>query len=404
MAHRVVITGQGAVSALGMTADDVVTAMLNGECAITQMEFADVDRLSVQIGAQIKGFDPNTRFTRSEQALYDPFTQYALIAAGEAMAQSGLVLDEELSLQTGVVLGSAGGGLQTQDQNYKTVYEDGKNRVHPFVVPRLMMNAASSHVSMTFGAKGPCFTVSTACASSNHAMGQAFNMVRSGMAKAMLTGGSDSMLCFGGIKAWEGLRVLSPDGCRPFCETRNGMVQGEGAAVFVFEEFEHAKARGANILAEVAGFSMTADAAEIVVPNVEGAARAMAASVKDAGLNADQIGYVNAHGTATAVNDKTEVAALRSAFGIASESMAISSTKSMHGHVMGGTGAIELLSCIAAVKDGVLAPTVNVRKLDSDCNVDVIANSARETPVEAVISNAFAFGGLNAVITLKRMS
>ncbi|MDA9789455.1 beta-ketoacyl-[acyl-carrier-protein] synthase family protein [Amylibacter sp.] len=402
MSHRVVITGQGAFCALGQTADSVVSAMMNGECAIDRLEIPDVDRLAVQIGAQIKGYDPTAQFTRSEIALYDPFTQYALIAAQEAVAQSGLELSDQLALQTGVVLGSAGGGLQTQDQSYKAVYEDGKNRVHPFVVPRLMMNAASSHVSMAHGAKGPCFTVATACASSNHAMGQAFQIVRSGMAKVMLTGGSDSMLCFGGIKAWEGLRVLSPDGCRPFCATRNGMVQGEGAAVFVFEEFEHAKARGATILAEVAGFSMTADAADIVVPNEEGAARAMAASVRDAGLTGDQIGYVNAHGTATAVNDKTEVAALRSAFGEAANGMAVSSTKSMHGHIMGGTGAVELLSCIAAVKDGVLAPTVNVQDLDPACDLDIVMNAARDTPVDAAISNAFAFGGLNAVITLKR--
>lgn len=402
MTNRVVITGQGAFCALGATAENVIAAMLNGTCAIGQMDFPDVDRLSVQIGAQIKGYDANARFTRSEQALYDPFTQYALIAAEQAMAQSGLTLSDELSLQTGVVLGSAGGGLQTQDQNYKTVYEVGKNRVHPFVVPRLMMNAASSHVSMAHGAKGPCFTVSTACASSNHAMGQAFQMVRSGGAKVMITGGSDSMLCFGGIKAWEGLRVLSPDGCRPFCETRNGMVQGEGAAVFVFEDRDHAMARGATILAEVAGFSMTADAADIVVPSVEGAARAMVASVADAELNADQIGFVNAHGTATAVNDKTEVAALRAAFGPAAEQMAVTSTKSMHGHVMGGTGAVELLSCIAAVNDGVLAPTVNMQTQDTACDLDIVANTAREKTIEAAISNAFAFGGLNAVITLKR--
>ncbi|MEJ6708389.1 MAG: beta-ketoacyl-[acyl-carrier-protein] synthase family protein [Amylibacter sp.] len=404
MSRRVVITGQGAFCALGQTADAVISAMMNGECAIGRLEIPDVDRLSVQIGAQIKDYDPAATFTRSEIALYDPFTQYALIAAQEAVMQSGLEVSDQLALQTGVVLGSAGGGLQTQDQSYKAVYEVGKNRVHPFVVPRLMINAASSHVSMAHGAKGPCFTVATACASSNHAMGQAFQMVRSGMAKVMLTGGSDSMLCFGGIKAWEGLRVLSPDGCRPFCATRNGMVQGEGGAVFVFEDYEHAKARGAHILAEVAGFSMTADAADIVVPNEEGAARAMAASVQDAGLTGDQIGYVNAHGTATAVNDKTEAAALRSAFGDAANNMAVSSTKSMHGHIMGGTGAVELLSCITAVKDGVLAPTVNVQGLDPACDLDIVMNAARETPVEAAISNAFAFGGLNAVITLKRFS
>ena len=404
MLHRVAITGQGAFCELGYSADEVVTAMLNGVCAIGDMQFADVERLSVRIGAQIKGYDPNQRFKRSEQALYDPFTQYTLIAAREAIQQSGLSLDGELAMQTGVVLGSAGGGLQTQNQSYKSVFMDGKNRVHPFVVPSIMMNAASSHVSIVHGAKGPCFTVSTACASSNHAMGLAFQMVRSGATKVMLTGGSDSMLCFGGIKAWEGLRVLSPDGCRPFCKTRNGMVQGEGAGIFVFENMEHAKARGASILAEVAGFSMTADAADIVVPSQRGAARAMAGAIADAGMNADQVGYVNAHGTGTLANDKIEIASLRDAFGQFSEGMAVSSTKSMHGHIMGGTGAIELLSCIAAVKNGVLAPTINLQSKDPMCDLDVIANTAREKPVSASISNAFAFGGLNAVIAIKRFN
>lgn len=402
MTRRVVITGQGAICALGHTAPAIVSAMMEGTCGIGSLDFPNVDRLSIQIGGQVQGFDPTQHFTRSQLALFDPFTQFAVLSAQEAMAQSGVTLTDELSLKTGVILGSAGGGLQTQDENYRTVYEEGKNRVHPFVVPRLMMNAASSQVSMFFGARGPCFTVATACASSNHAMGQAFQMIRSGAADVMITGGSDSMLCFGGIKAWEGLRVMSADGCRPFCASRNGMVQGEGAAVFVFEDLDHASARGATILAEVAGFSMTADAGDIVVPNQDGAARAMRGALADGGIDAAQIGYVNAHGTATTVNDRTEVAALRSALGSAAESVAVSSTKSMHGHIMGGTGAVELLSCIAAVKDGHLAPTVNHRTPDPDCDLDIVANIARDVKVDVAISNAFAFGGLNAVIALRR--
>ena len=402
MIRRVVITGQGAICALGHTASAIVSAMMEGRCAIGPLEFPNVDRLSIRIGAQVHGFDPTQHFTRSQLALFDPFTQFAVLAAHEAMAQSGVTLTDELSLKTGVILGSAGGGLQTQDENYRTVYEDGKNRVHPFVVPRLMMNAASSQLSMIFGARGPCFTVATACASSNHAMGQAFQMIRSGAADVMLTGGSDSMLCFGGIKAWEGLRVMSADGCRPFCATRNGMVQGEGAAVFVFEDLDHARARGATILAEVAGFSMTADAGDIVVPNQDGAARAIRGALVDGRIDATQIGYVNAHGTGTTVNDRTEVAALRSALGCAADGVAVSSTKSMHGHIMGGTGAVELLSCIAAVKDGHLAPTVNHHTPDPDCDLDIVANTARDAKVDVAISNAFAFGGLNAVIALRR--
>ncbi|MEH6360747.1 MAG: beta-ketoacyl-[acyl-carrier-protein] synthase family protein, partial [Amylibacter sp.] len=295
----------------------------------------------------------------------------------------------------------AGGGLQTQDQNYRAVYAEGKNRVHPFVVPRLMNNAAASHISMIHGLRGPGFTVASACASSNHAMGQAYHMIRSGMTQVMLTGGSESMLCFGGIKAWEGLRVMSPDGCRPFCATRNGMVQGEGAAVFVFEEYSHAKARGADILAEVIGFAMTSDADDIVTPNKRGAASAICRALRDADVSADDVGYINAHGTATTVNDRTECAAIREALGAAADKVMVSSTKAMHGHLIGGTGGVELLAVIAALKDGMIAPTINYRTPDPDCDLDVVPNTARQAKVKVAISNAFAFGGLNAVLALK---
>ena len=231
------------------------------------------------------------------------------------MAQSGLTLTEGDALRAGVVMGTGGGGNTTTDAAYRAVYAEGKNRVHPFTVPRLMHNAAAAHLAMRHGLKGPSFTVSTACASSNHAMGLAFQMVRGGACDVMLTGGSEATLCFGGIKAWEGLRVMSPDGCRPFCATRNGMVQGEGAAVFVFEDWERATRRGAPILAEVVGFAMTSDASDIVQPDPDGAARAMRGALADAGLGLQAVGYINAHGTGTAVNDRGEVQAIRTVFG-----------------------------------------------------------------------------------------
>ena len=310
-------------------------------------------------------------------------------------------MTEELSEEAGVVLGTSGGGLQTQDENYRLVYQEGKNRVHPFVVPRLMNNAAASHVSMRHGLQGPTFTVATACASSNHAMGQAFNLVRTGQSKVMLTGGSESMLCFGGIKAWEGLRVLSKDGCRPFSANRNGMVQGEGAAVFVFEDYEHARARGADILAEVVGFAMTSDASDIVMPNKKGAKRAITGALRDGGLAPTDVGYINAHGTGTAANDKTECAAVREVFGAHADELLISSTKSMHGHLIGGTGAVELLACIMALRDGVIAPTINHEVADPECDLNVVPNTAQEHRVTVALSNACAFGGLNAVLALK---
>jgi nodulation protein E len=401
--RRVVITGQGTINALSSSAQGTFEAFREGRCGIGPLDIRDVDRLAIQIGGQVHDFDPQSEFNRQEIALYDRFTQFTLHAAREAIAQAGLVFQGELAAQSGVILGTSGGGLNTQDENYRAVYEEGKNRVHPFVVPKLMNNAAASHVSMNYNLKGPSFTVATACASSNHAMGQAFNFIRSGMAKVMVTGGSESMLCFGGVKAWEGLRVMSKDACRPFCANRNGMVQGEGAAVFVMEDYEFAKARGAEILAEVVGFAMTSDASDIVMPSRQGAARAIAGAMKDARVDPSEVGYINAHGTGTTANDKTECAAVSDAFGAHADNLMISSTKSMHGHVIGGTGAIELLACIMALKDGVIAPTIGYEEPDPECALDVVPNEAREATVDVVLSNAFAFGGLNAVLALRRV-
>lgn len=398
--RRVVITGQGAICALGHDAASIISAFKNGVCGIGPLSLRDVERLSIQIGGQVQGYDADAQFNRQEIALYDRYTQFALHAAREAIDQSGLEFAGDLAARTGVILGTAGGGMNTQDENYRAVYEEGKNRVHPFVVPKLMNNAATSHISMKYNLKGPSFTVATACASSNHAMGQAFQFVRSGLSDVMVTGGSESMLCFGGVKAWEGLRVMSRDACRPFSANRNGMVQGEGAGIFVFEEYEHAKSRGANILAEVIGFAMTSDAADIVMPSRQGAARAIQGALADGGIAAERVGYINAHGTGTTANDKTECAAVSGVFGQHANQLMISSTKSMHGHIIGGTGAVELLACIMAVKDGVIAPTIGYEEPDPECALDVVPNEAREAKVDVALSNAFAFGGMNAVLAI----
>ena len=400
---RVVITGAGTINALAHNVPDTLKAMAEGRCGIGQLVMPDVERLSVQIGAQVQGFEPEKLFNRQQLSLFDRFTQFTLIAAREAIAQSGLSFSGELAARSGVILGNSGGGMTTLDENYRSVYEEGKNRVHPFVVPKLMNNAAASHVSMEFNLKGPSFTVASACASSNHAMAQAFQMVHGGLAPVMVTGGSESMLCFGGVKAWEGLRVMSKDACRPFSANRNGMVQGEGAGIFVFEEYEHACARGADILAEVAGFAMSSDAADIVMPSKQGAARAISGALRDAKLNREDVGYINAHGTGTAANDKTECAAVADAFGAHADKLMISSTKSMHGHLIGGTGAVELLACIMALRDGIIAPTIGYEEADPECALDIVPNEAREAKVSAALSNAFAFGGLNAVIALRKV-
>lgn len=400
--RRVVITGAGTINALGMDLPSTFEAMREGRCGIGPLEIRDVDRLAVKIGGQVRGYDETAHFNRQQISLYDRFTQFTLLAAAQAVAQSGIEFSGALADRAGVVLGTSGGGLSTQDESYRAVYEEGKNRVHPFIVPKLMNNAATSHVSMAYNLRGPSFTVATACASSNHAMGQAFAMIRGGLCDAMLTGGSEAMLCFGGVKAWEGLRVMSKDACRPFSATRNGMVQGEGAGVFVFEDYDHARARGAEILAEVIGFAMSSDASDIVMPSKQGAARAIAGAVRDAQIDPSEVQYINAHGTGTAANDKTECAAVADVFGRHADQLMISSTKSMHGHLIGGTGAVELLACLMALREGIVAPTIGYEEHDPECALDVVPNEAREADVEICLSNAFAFGGLNAVLVLRR--
>ncbi|MEM7644803.1 MAG: beta-ketoacyl-[acyl-carrier-protein] synthase family protein [Pseudomonadota bacterium] len=403
MTRRVVITGAGTVNALGLDVAQTQAAMQGGRSAIGELRMRDADRLTIRIGAQVAEYDETAHFNRQQIALYDRYTQFALLAARQAIGQAGLEFSGELAARSGVILGTSGGGLNTQDENYRAVYEAGKNRVHPFVVPKLMNNAAAAHVSMEWNLKGPSFTVATACASSNHAIGQAFQFIRAGMSDVMVTGGAEAMLCFGGVKAWEGLRVMSRDTCRPFCATRSGMVQGEGAGIFVLEEMEYAKARGADILAEIAGVAMTSDASDIVMPSRQGAERAMAGALKDARMAPDEVGYINAHGTGTAANDKTECAAVAQVFGAQADRLAISSTKSMHGHCIGATGAIELLACLMALSDGIIAPTANWREADPECALDVVPNEARDATVDACLSNAFAFGGMNAVLALRKI-
>lgn len=403
MPRRVVVTGVGIVSALGLDRETHLAALREGRNGVSELDITDVERLSVRIGAQAKDFSGEDRFERQELSLYDRTTQMALTAGAEAMADAGLELTEEESFRTGVVMGTALNGMETIDANYRAVFQDGKNCIHPFVVPRLMTNAGASQISMSWGLKGPSYTVSTACSSSNHAIGQAFQMVRSGVSDVMVTGGAEAPLFFGVIKAWEGLRVMSRDACRPFSKNRSGMVQGEGAAVLVLEEYERAKARGARIWGEIAGFGMSADASDIVTPSLDGAARAMRAALKDAEMSPDEVDYINAHGTATAANDKTECASITEVMGAAAERVSVSSTKSMHGHCIGAAGALEAAATLMALTDGVVPPTINYEESDPGCSLDVTPLTARERKVEAALSNSFAFGGLNAVLAFRKV-
>ena len=400
--RRVVITGLGVVSALGTGREAHFAGLREGRSAIGPLTIPDVERLSIAIGAPATDFAGEDHFSRSEIALLDRTTQMALVAAREAMADAGLAVDAALAPRAGVVLGTALTGMETVDANYRTVYLEMKNRVHPFVVPRLMTNAGTSQISMAFGLKGPSYTVTTACSSANHAMGQAFHLIRGGGADVMVTGGAEAPLTFGVMKAWEGLRVMSKDGCRPFCATRNGMVQGEGAAVLVFEERERALARGARIWGEVVGFGMTADAGDIVSPSAEGAAAAMRGALADAGLKPEQIDYINAHGTATTMNDRTETAAIVDVFGEAAQAVSVSSTKSMHGHCIGGAGAVEMAAVLLALTEDLIPPTAGYTTPDPECALDVTPNTARARTVRAALSNSFAFGGLNAVLAVTK--
>jgi nodulation protein E len=398
---RVVISGAGTINALAHDVAGTYQALTVGTCGIGPLQFPDLDRLSVKIGAQVQGFDPTAHFDRNQLGLLDRYAQFALVAARQAIAHSGLPL-ASVRTQTGVIIGTAGGGLGTSEDSYRAVFEQSKNRVHPLTVPRLMSSSASSHVSMEFGLHGPSFSLSSACASSNHAIGLSFQMVRSGSVPAMICGGAEAMLTFGGIKAWEGLRVMSKSACRPFSANRDGMVQGEGAAIFVLEDRDLALARGAPILAEILGQSMTADAYDIVQPSAEGAARTMQRALEDAGLTAQDIGYINAHGTGTTVNDRVETAAIHAVFGDHARQLLVSSTKSMHGHAIGATGAIEVLACLMALQRGTIPPTIGYELPDPACDLDYVANVARHKDIAYCLSNAFAFGGLNSVLIFGR--
>ena len=390
--RRVVITGAGTVNPLGRDLSTTLAALRAGASAIGPLRIRDLDRLQVKIGAQIVDFDPE--FPENVLAMSDRSTLLALEAARQAVAQAKDVGGPD----HGVIMGTAGGGHDSAEAAYRAVFAEGKQRVHPFTVPRLMANAAASQIAIQHRLQGPGLTISTACASSNHAIGLAWQMVATGQAEVMLAGGAEAMLDFGGIKVWEALRVLSPDGCRPFSTTRNGMVQGEGAAVFVLEPLERAMARGADILMEIKGFGLTSDAVDMVVPQADGAARAMEMALRTAGLAACDISYVNAHGTGTEVNDRVEAQALSRVFG--PKGVAISATKAGHGHLIGAAGAVELLACLLALREGVLPPTAGVGAADSRLEVDLVTGQAREADVRYCLSNSFAFGGLNAVLAL----
>src|SRR5580698_3728246 len=400
--RRVAITGLGAICALGRNVGEFGRALAEGRPGFGTIESADNSQLRFQNGAEVKGYTHTPYFEDRVADFIDRFAQFAVIAAREAVADAGVEWTPELRESAAIITGSCVGGQSTEDVGFQDLYKMGRNRVHPLTIPKTMANAGASHISMEFGITGPSFTLSTACSSAAHAIGQAYWMVRSGASDLAITGGSEAPFSVGILKAWEAMRVVSPDTCRPFSKDRHGMILGEGAAMLVLEPLEAALARGVRIHAEIVGFGMSSDAGHITQPSAEGAARAMRAALRDSALAPEQVGYVNAHGTGTAANDSSEAAAIRAVFGAHVDRLAVSSTKSMHGHTLGAAAAIECLATVLALRDGVLPPTANFNERDPECDLDVIPNTARKAQVEWALSNSFAFGGLNAVLALRQ--
>jgi nodulation protein E len=400
--RRVGITGIGAISALGRNAREFAESLRAGRCGIGPIESADCSQLRFRNGAEVRGYSHRPYFDDRKADFIDRFAQFAVIAAREALADSGVEITPALRENAAIVTGACVGGQSTEDEGFRQVYKLGQNRVHPFTIPKTMANAGASHISMEFGITGPSYTISTACSSAGHAIGNAYWMVRNGVTELAIAGGSEAPFSFGILKAWEAMRVVSPDTCRPFSKDRKGMILGEGGAMFILEPLEAALARGARVHAEIVGFGMSSDAAHITQPSAEGAARAMRSALRDAGIAPESIGYVNAHGTGTPANDVAESAAIRSVFGAHADRLPVSSTKSMHGHALGAAAALECLAATLALRDGVLPPTANFNERDPECDLDVIPNQAREAHVEYALSNSFAFGGLNAVLALRK--
>jgi nodulation protein E len=400
--NRVAVTGLGLVCALGNQVSRCWQRLVAGESRIASLRDPGSPPYKFQNGAEAWDFQPLDHFTEKDLIMLERFAQFAAVAAREAVAQSGLKFNSELADRTAVITGSSVGGQFSEEEGYQRLYRENNPRVAPLTIPRTMANAGASRISLEFGTHGPAYTISTACSSSNHAIGQAFWMVRSGQVTAAIAGGSEAVFAEGLLRAWEAMRVVSPEVCRPFSADRRGLSLGEGAGMVILENWEHAKARGAEILGEVAGFGMSSDAHHITQPSMEGPAKAMDWALRDAGIPPSQIHYVNAHGTGTQANDITESQAIRFVFGEKTDTLPVSSTKSVHGHTLGAAGAIEAVITLLALRNGLIPATANFNAPDPACNLNIVANHPRQADIQTAISNTFAFGGLNATLVLKR--
>lgn len=407
--RRVVVTGMGAVTPIGTTVPEFWAGVKAGTCGVSKLEGLpeeDEQDLKIKIAAQIKGFDHKARlrhWKRDKIILHaDRYSWFAAAAADEAVAQSGLSIPFENGSRAACIVGSGAGGLNTFEVAYRDLFRHKKKITHPLTLLRIIGSSASAHVGIEFGVKGPTFATCSACSTAAHAIGLGRDYIRSGMVDVAIVGASESVINYGTMKAWQALHVLSPEGCFPFAKKRNGTVLGEGAGVLVIESLEHAQARGAKILAEILGFGMTSDAKDMVNPDIEGPLGAMRYALNDAGLAPEAIDYINAHGTATTINDRNETNAIKALFGDHARTLAVSSTKSMHGHPLGAGGGIEAIACIKAMEGNWMPPTIGLDEADPDCDLDYVPNVGRSKPLTYTMSNSFAFGGLNAVLVFGR--
>jgi beta-ketoacyl-acyl-carrier-protein synthase II len=407
--EKIVITGTGAISAIGNTASEVWTNMLEGKPGMGPLTKFDPGDHLVKIACQVKDFDPETVLDRREVRRRDPYQHFAATAVKQALDESGLTLTPENESKVGVVIASGVGGIETLEENIIAVHEEGPRKVNAFMIPMLMANGASGLVGIDHGFRGPAFAVASACASGQDGIGMAWMMLRSGVIDVAIAGAAEAPITPTAVAAFDRIQAMSRRTAEdatpsPFSLERDGLVVGEGAGIIVIERESHAKARGANILAELAGYSATADAFHITAPSDtgEGGARAMRQALELAEINLEDVDYINAHGTGTPLNDKSETLGIKSAFGEHAYNLAVSSTKSMTGHMMGATGALETVVLVNAVRDGKIPPTINYQTPDPELDLDYVPNEARDAKVDVAISNAFGFGGHNAVIVVKK--
>ncbi|MDX2156230.1 MAG: beta-ketoacyl-[acyl-carrier-protein] synthase family protein [Hyphomicrobiaceae bacterium] len=396
--RRVVVTGMGAVTPIGLDVGEMWASMRAGRCGVGPIGNWPVEDLYIKIAGEIKDFDP-VKHVKSRKIQYgDRYSWFAGRAADEAWTQSGLPIPYAEPYRSASIIGSGAGGFSTIESAYRDLFVHNKRATNPLTLLRIIGSSASAHVGIEYGIKGPTFATCSACSTATHAIGLGLDYIRNGVVDVAVTGASEAVLTYGSMRVWQAMRVLSPDGCFPFSKKRNGTVLAEGAGILVLEELEHARKRGATILAEVAGYGMSSDSKDMVNPDVDGPRVAMEMALADAGIGPDLVDYLNAHGTATTLNDANETNAIKMVFGEHASRLAISSTKSMTGHLLGAGGAVEGIACIKAMQEGWVPPTIGLTEPDPKCDLDYVPNEGRAKPVRYAMSNSFAFGGLNAVL------